>query len=93
MKTPVYIKADAPEQLLLGEGVCRQLEIVSYHPKVVDRMARRTQPTACTAGARGDTSQMGDRGKSANRRRKRKRRSKAPQASDAQHPPPATREE
>ena len=96
MKTPVYKKADAPEQLLLGEGVCRQLGIVSYHPKVVDRMGRRwqtgsepsTQPTACTAGARGDASQLGDRG--------RQRWSKVPQTSDAQHPPqplPATREE
>ena len=31
MKTPVYIKMDAKEQLLLSEGVCRQLGVVTYH--------------------------------------------------------------
>ena len=31
MQTPVYIKMDAPDQLLLLEGVCRQLGIVTYH--------------------------------------------------------------
>lgn len=35
MKTLVYVKMDAAEQLLLGEGVCRQLGIVSYHPDVL----------------------------------------------------------
>ena len=35
MKTVVYVKMDATEQLLLGEGVCRQLGIVTYHPDVV----------------------------------------------------------
>ena len=34
MCTPVYIKMDAQDQLLLAEGVCRQLGIVSYHPEV-----------------------------------------------------------
>ena len=34
MKTAIYIKADACDQLLLSEGVCRQLCIVSYHPSV-----------------------------------------------------------
>ena len=34
MKTMVYVKMDATEQLLLGEGVCRQLGIVTYHPDV-----------------------------------------------------------
>ena len=34
MSTPIYIKLDAPEQLLLGEGVCRQLQMVTYHPSV-----------------------------------------------------------
>ena len=34
MKTPVYIKMDAHDQLLLLEGVCHQLGIVSYHAKV-----------------------------------------------------------
>ena len=35
MKTRVYVKMDAPEELLLSEGVCRQLSIVSYHPEVL----------------------------------------------------------
>lgn len=34
MKTVVYIKMDAREQLLLSEGVCRQLGLVMYHPDV-----------------------------------------------------------
>ena len=34
LPTPVYIKMDAKEQLLLSEGVCRQLGIVFYHPQV-----------------------------------------------------------
>ena len=34
MKTPVYLKIDAKEQLLLSEGVCRQLGIVRYHEQV-----------------------------------------------------------
>ena len=34
MKTMIYVKMDASEQLLLGEGVCRQLGIVTYHGDV-----------------------------------------------------------
>lgn len=34
MKTSMYVKMDAPEPLLLSEGVCRQLGIVEYHPEV-----------------------------------------------------------
>ena len=34
MCTPVYIKLDAEDQLLLSEGVCCQLEIIAYHPDV-----------------------------------------------------------
>ena len=34
LNTPVYIKMDAPEQLLLSEGVCRQVGILTYHPDV-----------------------------------------------------------
>ena len=34
MRTPVYIKMDAKEPLLLSEGVCRQLQAVEYHPSV-----------------------------------------------------------
>jgi hypothetical protein len=33
---------DAPEQLLLAEGVCRQLNIISYHPQVAgQKMAKK----------------------------------------------------
>ena len=34
MSTQVYIKLDAADQLLLSEGVCRLLDIVTYHPAV-----------------------------------------------------------
>ena len=35
MHTPVYVKVDAPDQLLLSEGLCCQLGIIGYHPSVV----------------------------------------------------------
>ena len=34
MKTTVYVKMDAQEKLLLSEGVCQQLGIVTYHPSI-----------------------------------------------------------
>ena len=34
MTTPIYVKMDAHEQLLLFEGVCQQLGIISYHSEV-----------------------------------------------------------
>ena len=34
IQTPVYIKMDSSYQLLLSEGVCRQLGIITYHPSV-----------------------------------------------------------
>lgn len=34
MSTSVYVKMDTCDQLLLAEGVCRQLGIISYHPDV-----------------------------------------------------------
>ena len=34
MTTPVYIKMDAHDQVLLSEGVCQQRGIVHYHPSV-----------------------------------------------------------
>ena len=34
MVTTVYVKMDAYDQLLLSEGVCRQLGILHYHPSV-----------------------------------------------------------
>ena len=36
MCTPVYIKMDAKDQLLLSEGVCNQLHIITYHSTVTD---------------------------------------------------------
>ena len=45
MKTAVYIKMDAHDQLLLSEGVCRQLGIVHYHPSVERWRGGRRQPT------------------------------------------------
>ena len=35
MTTPIYVKMDAKEQLLISEGVCRQLGIVRYHEQVI----------------------------------------------------------
>ena len=35
MRTPVYVKMDAHEPLLLSEGVCRQLGKITYHQDVV----------------------------------------------------------
>ena len=32
--TRVYLKMDAHDELLLSEGVCRKLGIISYHPDV-----------------------------------------------------------
>lgn len=37
MKTPVYVKMDTHEPLLLSEGVCRQMGIITYHPEVKPR--------------------------------------------------------
>lgn len=34
MCTPVYVKMDAQDPLLLSEGVCRQLGIIAYHPSI-----------------------------------------------------------
>ena len=35
LRTPVYVKLDPHDPLLLSEGVCRQLGIITYHPDVV----------------------------------------------------------
>jgi len=47
--TPAYIKMDAHDQLLLSEGVCRQLEIIRYHPEVdeVNGLKKPEPPTVC----------------------------------------------
>ena len=47
MTTPVYVKMNAKEQLLLSEGVCCQLGILSYHPDVKPRkITKGDQPGA-----------------------------------------------
>ena len=46
MKTTVYVKMDAKEPLLLSEGVCRQLEIIQYHPDVVPRVSMQARERA-----------------------------------------------
>ena len=46
LTTTVYLKMDAAEPLLLSEGVCRQLEIVTYHPAVG---AKNPQKNRCEA--------------------------------------------
>ena len=35
MTTPVYVKMDPCDQLLLSEGVCRQLRVLQYYPFVL----------------------------------------------------------
>ena len=42
MKTVVYVKTNATEQLLLKEGLFKQLEIVTYHPDVFTTTGRST---------------------------------------------------
>ena len=41
MHTPIYIKGEAADKLLLGEGVCRQLKIITYHPSVSCKKTRK----------------------------------------------------
>ena len=46
MKTTVYVKMDAPKDLLLSEGVCRQLGILTYYPEVQPLRIRRGEKTS-----------------------------------------------
>ena len=48
MTTPVYIKVDAHDQLLLSEGVCRQLGILQYDPDVETWRGGRKKSTPAT---------------------------------------------
>ena len=41
MHTTIYVKMDAYDQLLLSEGVCRQLGILAYHDKVEQWRGRK----------------------------------------------------
>ena len=59
MNTPVYVKLDALEQLLLAEGVRRQLNNIQYHPLVSEEKSRKTRGD-CAAGYSQD---HGDRWK------------------------------
>ncbi len=54
MCTPVYIKMDAHEQLLLSEGTCHQLGIIRYDPSVQTWRGgrRRKQPAQKPGSAR-----------------------------------------
>ena len=35
------VKVEAADELLLGEGVCRQLKIITYHPSVSSKKTRK----------------------------------------------------
>ena len=54
MCTPIYMKMDAADQLLLSEGVCRQLGVVTFHPNVeqwrgCSKKARQNPTSSFTA--------------------------------------------
>ena len=56
MRTPVYIKANAHDQLLLSEGVCRQLGILWYHSEVEPwRGGRKQKCVRTSSGTQGET--------------------------------------
>ena len=44
IRTTVYIKVDTPDELLLAEGVCSQLGIVSYHSSLPPQDTSRLKP-------------------------------------------------
>ena len=46
MSTAVYVKMDANDQLLLSEGVCNQLDVVTYHHDVRPGNMQPTTPHA-----------------------------------------------
>ena len=45
VNTPVYVKMDTHVELLLSEGVCRKLGIVSYHPDVISAERKKMSHT------------------------------------------------
>lgn len=57
MRTPIYLKMDSREQLLLSEGVCKQLGIISYHPDVTLRKNRN--PSQKQSPAKSDQKSRG----------------------------------
>ena len=46
MKIAIYVKMDVHEDLLLTEGVCHQLGILTYHPEVQPLRIRRGEKTS-----------------------------------------------
>jgi len=49
--TPIYIKIDAHDQLLLAEGVCSQLGIIEYHNYVwPGKKLQEDNMNNCSAG-------------------------------------------
>lgn len=62
MNTPIYIKMDAPEQLLLAEGVFRQLNILTYHPDVVQGKERGKSQKKEGTKQNGDESKQYENG-------------------------------
>ena len=55
IRTPVYLKMDAQEQLLLSEGVCSQLGLVTYHPGVA---STHIQDSATEDGGQTESTQI-----------------------------------
>ena len=51
MTTPVYIKMDAHDQLLLSEGVCHQLGVIQYHADVETWRGGRKRSTQEPSGS------------------------------------------
>ena len=49
MNTPIYVKMDAHDDLLLSEGICRHLGIVEYHPSVKSQMNNHTEEVHSSA--------------------------------------------
>ena len=52
LATTVYVKMDAIDQLLLSEGVCRQLGIVSYHSSITAQEAKRRKGSSTVPSIR-----------------------------------------
>ena len=40
INTPIYVKMDAYDDLLLSEGVCRHLGIVNYRPSIKSKVTK-----------------------------------------------------
>ena len=49
INTPIYVKMDAYDDLLLSEGVCRHLGIVNYHPSIKSKATKQTEKVHSSA--------------------------------------------